>query len=41
MGSGSHGLTEADLAAVREVWDTMDAANNAADWDTHQQHANP
>ena len=38
MGSGSHGLTEADLAAVREVWDTMDAANRATDWDTYQQH---
>ncbi len=38
MGSGSHGLTEADLAAVREVWDTMEAASVATDWDTYQQH---
>ena len=38
MSNGAHALTEADLAAVREVWDTMDAANNASDWDTYQQH---
>ncbi len=38
MSNGAHALTEADLAAVREVWDTMDAANTATDWDTYQQH---
>ena len=38
MSTGAHALTEADLTAVREVWDTMDAANAATDWDTYQQH---
>ena len=38
MSNGAHALTEADLTAVREVWDTMDAANAATDWDTYQQH---
>ena len=38
MSNGQHALTEADLAAVREVWDTMEAASVATDWDTYQQH---
>ncbi len=38
MSAGAHALTEADLAAVRRVWDTMEAAQMATDWDTYQQH---
>ncbi len=38
MSDGAHALTEADLAAVREVWDTMEAASVAIDWDTYEQH---
>ena len=38
MSNGAHALTEADLTAVREVWDTMEAASMATDWDTYQQH---
>ena len=34
----SNALTEADVAAVREVWDTMEAATFATDWDTYEQH---
>ena len=38
MSTGAHALTAANLAAVRKVWDTMEAANMATDWDTYQQH---
>ena len=38
MSNGAHALTEADLAAVRKVWDTMEAAQMATDWDAYQQH---
>ncbi len=38
MSNGPHALTEADLAAVRGVFDTMEAASTATDWDTYQQH---
>ncbi len=38
MSNGPYALTEADLAAVRKVWDTMEAASIATDWDTYQQH---
>ena len=31
-------LSEADIAAVRRVWDTMLDANFAMDWDTYMQH---
>ncbi len=34
----SNALTEADVAAVREVWDAMLVANFATDWDTYFQH---
>ena len=36
MSNGAHGLTDADAAAVREVFDAMVAAQNAGDWDTVQ-----
>lgn len=39
MSTGANGLTEADLTAVREVWDAMDAANRAADFDAFQDLA--
>ena len=38
MSNGQHALSEADVAAVRRVWEAMEAANTATDWDTYQQH---
>ena len=38
MSAGARDLTEADLAAVRRVWEAMEAANSATDWDTYQQY---
>lgn len=33
MSNGAHALTEADLAAIRQVWEAIQEANFAADWD--------
>ena len=38
MRSGAHSLTDADLAIVRRVWDTMAAATKANDWERYRQH---